>query len=203
MNENLAVRIHRKVVMGRRVRQLSSHLTNLIPNEVVSILDVGAGTGEIAQAVSTLRPKLNIQGVDTYIRPKTFVKVTLYDGETLPFEDESIDLVMIVDVLHHCQNPEAVLKECGRVSKRWVLVKDHVSDGLFDRLRLRFMDWVGNRAHGVVLPYNYLSTKQWDMAFNYAGLRKASSVNNIMLYPYILDHLFGKKLHCMCLLVKE
>ena len=57
---------------------------------------------------------------------------------------------MIVDVLHHCNDPVSVLKECARVSKRWVLIKDHVSDSVYDEKILKFMDWVGNRAHGVV-----------------------------------------------------
>ena len=34
------------------------------------------------------------------------------------------------------------------------------------------MDWVGNVAYGVRLPYNFLSTPQWHAAFEQAGLGK-------------------------------
>jgi SAM-dependent methyltransferase len=201
-NENVAVRAHRAVVMGRRVRQISKHISKLIPEGAVSVLDVGAGTGEMAQAVNSYRPELNVSGVDVYIRPKTFVPVIKYDGNTLPFDDGSFDVVMTVDVLHHCDDPIAVLKECARVSKRWVIIKDHVSNNWFDNKRLRFMDWVGNRAHGVVLPYNYLSSKTWDIGFAGIGLVSANSVERLKLYPVPFEFAFGGSLHCLHLLRK-
>lgn len=156
MNENMAVKAHRKIVMDRRVRQISKNISDLIPEDVVSVLDVGAGTGEMAHAIQSFRPKLSFSGVDVYIRPKTFIPVVKYDGSVLPFDDNSYDVIIVVDVLHHCKDPVSVLKECTRVSRRWVIIKDHVSDSFLDSKILKFMDWVGNRAHGVVLPYNYL-----------------------------------------------
>ena len=150
MKENLAVKVHRKIVMSRRVEQISKNISALIPKEVSSVLDVGAGTGEMACAIKNYRPELVVSGVDVYIRPKTFIPVTEYDGNRLPFNDNSFDAVITVDVLHHCADPVAVLKECARVSKRFVIIKDHVSDSAFDEKVLRLMDWVGNRAHGVV-----------------------------------------------------
>jgi SAM-dependent methyltransferase len=201
-NENIAVLTHRKIVMGRRVRQISRHMAQLIPAGTSSVLDVGAGTGEMAQAINNFRPELKISGVDVYVRPRTFVPVVKYDGNRLPFDDNSVDAVITVDVLHHCDDPTAVLKECARVSRKWVLIKDHVSDSSIDHALLRFMDWVGNRAHGVVLPYNYLSSKEWEAAFSAAGLRPAAQVDRIDLYPMPFELLFGGSLHCIHLLEK-
>ena len=172
MKENVGVKAHRKLVMGRRVGQISKNITDLMPKDVVSVLDVGAGTGEMAKSIKFLRSGLNISGVDVYIRPTTFIPIVQYDGSTLPFEDNSFDAVTIVDVLHHCDDPVSVLKECARVSKQWILIKDHVSDSAYDEIRLRFMDWVGNRSHGVVLPYNYLSKSSFNF-FN--GAQRGSS----------------------------
>ena len=202
MKENIAVKAHRKIVMGRRVRQISSHISELMPKEVLSVLDVGAGTGEMAQAISSFRPELIFSGVDVYIRPKTFIPVVKYDGDKLPFDDDSFDAVITVDVLHHCDDPVAVLKECARVSKRFVIIKDHVSDSVYDEKILAFMDWVGNSAHGVVLPYNYLSTSDWASAFDKAGLKTMQNVNQLNLYPMPLDIVFGGSLHCLHLLKK-
>lgn len=202
MKENIAVKAHRKIVMGRRVRQISSHISELMPKEVLSVLDVGAGTGEMAQAISSFRPELIFSGVDVYIRPKTFIPVVKYDGDRLPFDDDSFDAVITVDVLHHCDDPVAVLKECARVSKRFVIIKDHVSDSVYDEKILAFMDWVGNSAHGVVLPYNYLSTSDWASAFDKAGLKTMQNVNQLNLYPMPLDIVFGGSLHCLHLLKK-
>lgn len=202
MKENIAVKAHRKIVMGRRVRQISSHISELMPKEVLSVLDVGAGTGEMAQAISSFRPELIFSGVDVYIRPKTFIPVVKYDGDRLPFDDDSFDAVITVDVLHHCDDPVAVLKECARVSKRFVIIKDHVSDSVYDEKILAFMDWVGNSAHGVVLPYNYLSTSDWASAFDKAGLKSMHNAKQLNLYPMPLDMVFGGSLHCLHLLSK-
>lgn len=202
MKENIAVKAHRSIVMGRRVKQISKNIAEMIPNDVVSLLDVGAGTGEMAFAVNSFRPELTVSGVDVYIRPKTIVPVVKYDGDVLPFDDASFDAVMIVDVLHHCNDPVAVLKECARVSKQYVIIKDHVADSNYDIKVLSFMDWIGNRAHGVVLPYNYLSSSTWQTAFNEVGLTIVQSIENLGLYPMPFDTIFGGNLHCLYLLKK-
>jgi ubiquinone/menaquinone biosynthesis C-methylase UbiE len=200
MNENIAVIAHRKLLMGRRVHQISKNISNIIPEDVVSVLDVGSGTGEMSQAIRSYRPELTFSGVDVYIRPKTFIPVVKYDGNVLPFDGNSFDAIIIVDVLHHCNNPVSVLKECARVAKRWVIIKDHVSDSILDSKLLKFMDWVGNRAHGVVLPYNYLSTSGWNTAFDTAGLKVVTEVKRLNLYPNPFDIIFGGSLHCLHLL---
>lgn len=202
MKENIAVKAHRKIVMARRVRQISSNISKLLPKEVITVLDVGAGTGEMAQAINGFRPELVFSGVDVYIRPKTFIPVVKYNGDRLPFNDNSFDAVITVDVLHHCNDPVAVLKECARVSKRFVIIKDHVSDSVYDEKILAFMDWVGNSAHGVLLPYNYLSTSDWASTFDKAGLKTMQNVNQLRLYPMPLDIVFGGSLHCLHLLKK-
>lgn len=199
-SENLAVLAHRKIIMGRRVSRIAENIAQLLPDDVTTVLDVGAGTGEIALAVLRHKPDLEITGADVYIRPKTFIPVKEYDGKKLPFADNAFDAVMTVDVLHHCDDPVATLGECARVAKNWVIVKDHVSNTGWDENRLRFMDWVGNRAHGVVLPYNYLSQTQWHEAFTRIGLTKIQQIPRLGLYPQPAELLFGSSLHCLYLL---
>jgi SAM-dependent methyltransferase len=202
MRENFAVKAHRKIVMRRRVQQISKNIAAILPDSVTALLDVGAGTGEMAIAVNSYRGDLEISGVDVYIRPQTFVPVVEYDGVTLPFEEGAFDAVMTVDVLHHCDDPVATLKECSRVAKDYVVIKDHISDSYLDEKLLGFMDWVGNRSHGVVLPYNYLSTAAWSKAIEDAGLELVDEVSELKLYPGIVDTIFGGSLHCLYLLKK-
>ncbi|MDJ0740703.1 MAG: class I SAM-dependent methyltransferase [Gammaproteobacteria bacterium] len=195
MSENLAVRAHRRLVMNRRVRRLATHVADLLPDDARQVLDVGAGTGELAVAVSQLLPGVDFTGVDVYIRPHTFIPVTAYDGRTLPFDNDSFDAVTIVDVLHHCDDPVAVLAECARVARRWVVIKDHVADSRWQAQVLRFMDWVGNRAHGVVLPYNYLSSGDWQTAMTRSGLQQRRRIVRLGLYPQPFSLLFDADLH--------
>jgi methylase of polypeptide subunit release factors len=70
LTENIGILIHRLLIMNRRVNKIASHLTEFIPKNVISILDVGAGSGEVAQAIGQLRPELIISGVDVKIREK-------------------------------------------------------------------------------------------------------------------------------------
>lgn len=203
IEENLGVLIHRNILMGRRVRQISNGIAAIIPAGVKNVLDVGAGTGEMGQSIMALRPELSVSGVDIFVRPKTFISITPYDGEVLPFENESFDVVVIIDVLHHCKNPEALLKECARVSRAWVVIKDHTSNNIVDHQLLKFMDWVGNRAHGVGLLYNFLSSSAWNNTFNVSKLIAVKNYKNLSLYPKPFEYIFGGRLHFLKLLKKN
>lgn len=191
--------VHKAAVFNRRVDVLSRHLASIIPTGG-TVLDLGAGDGSIAHALTGLRPDLAIEGVDVLIRPRTLIPVKLYDGVTLPFADKTFDYVTIVDVLHHTDDPAAVMREAARVARRGVAIKDHLVEGFAARPTLRFMDWVGNRGHDVRLPYNYLTPGQWDAAFGSAGLREERRIAALDLYPAPFTWLFDRGLHFVALL---
>lgn len=197
--KGLLNRVHDSVVFGRRVKVLSQALAAAIPTGG-SVLDLGCGDGQVAVGLMALRPDLAVEGVDVLLRPVTHIPVTLYDGASLPFADESFDYVTIVDVLHHTDDPAAVLAEASRVARRGVVVKDHLRQGVLAGPTLRLMDWVGNRGHDVRLPYNYLDAGQWTTAFERAGLAKASWADALGLYGAPLNWLFERKLHFVALL---
>jgi SAM-dependent methyltransferase len=192
--------VHNSVVFGRRVRVLSQHLARAIP-ESGHVLDLGSGDGSIALALMRLRSDLTIEGVDVLVRPKTLIPVTWFNGDILPFEDQSFDYVTIVDVLHHTIDPAAVLTEACRVARKGVVIKDHVLQGFGAGPTLRVMDWVGNRGHDVVLPYNYLTRERWDAAFARAGLKQLSWLDRLRLYPAPATMLFDRRLHFIALMV--
>jgi len=109
---------------------------------------------------------------------------------------------MFVDVLHHTRGIQQLLSEASRVSRRFVLIKDHLAESRFDFKTLQFMDWVGNRPHGVVLPFNYQSRHQWDQFFSAVGLAVRDWQDRIALYPPPFGLLFGRRLHFVALLEK-
>ncbi len=201
--ENIAVNIHRHLIMNRRVSRLAQAINAILPDETKTLLDVGAGSGEMAIAVGRLRDNLVVEGVDVFIRPNVQIPVKAYDGYTLPFENNAFDVVMLIDVLHHCDDPEIVLKECKRVSRHYILIKDHIADSHYDTLILRLMDWIGNRAHGVQLPFKYFSTAAWEALFSALGLKKSRSYDDLALYPKPINWLFGGTLHCCWLLATD
>jgi ubiquinone/menaquinone biosynthesis C-methylase UbiE len=192
-------RLHGAAVFNRRVQVLARHLADAIPNRG-TVLDLGCGDGSVAVALMKLRPDLRIEGVDVMIRPQTHIPVTQYDGTTLPFADGSFDYVTIVDVLHHTEDSASVLTEAARVARQGIVIKDHLLEGVLAGPTLRLMDWVGNRGHGVVLPYNYLSSKQWQEAFFKAQLTTVSNAEQLGLYPAPFSWLFDRRLHFVALL---
>ena len=190
---------HQRIVLARRIRVLKALAADLLPAGA-SVLDVGCGDGSLTRALEVQRPDLAIRGLDTLIRSGAKIPVQPYDGVTLPFDDHSLDVVMFVDVLHHTHDPEGLVREAARVAREAVLIKDHTCESLLDQATLHLMDWVGNRPHGVALPYNYLSEREWRAIFERAGLRPAICRRDIDLYPWPASLVFGRALHFVTLL---
>jgi SAM-dependent methyltransferase len=191
--------IHGQCVSGRRVRRLAELLSGVLPRSA-AILDVGCGDGALDRALLDRRPDLRIEGIDVLVRSQTHIPVIKFDGSRIPFPDRSVEVVMFVDVLHHTDTPELLLREATRVASRMVVIKDHHRDGLGAQARLRFMDHVGNARYGVALPYNYWSQKEWHSVFSNLELTVASSNTDLALYPWPFDYIFGGPLHFLAAL---
>lgn len=186
--------VHSGYVHGRRVRVLLRHLAPLLP-ENGTVLDVGAGDGHVARALMEARPDVTIEGIDVLVRPGTRIPVTEFDGTTIPFPDGSFDAALFVDVIHHATDGMAVLREARRVTRDALIIKDHRRDGLLAGTTLRFMDAVGNRRHGVALPYTYWSTPEWRARFEELGLKPEVDIRRLGLYPFPASLLFDRGLH--------
>lgn len=193
--------VHGALIFGRRVEALADALASAIPSGPARVLDLGCGDGQVATALMCRRPELQVEGVDVLVRPVTHIPVTQYDGRTLPFENDSVDHVTIIDVLHHTDNPAAVLEEAARVARGSVVVKDHLREGWLAGPVLRLMDWVGNRGHDVRLPYNYLDAREWHDVFAGAALEEISRLEQLALYPVPLSWFFERRLHFVSRLV--
>jgi SAM-dependent methyltransferase len=191
---NLWGRTHGKLVHSRRIQRLCEELAELIPANA-EVLDIGCGDGKLAALIQGKRPDVKMQGIDVLVRDETEIPISKFDGTTIPFPDRSFDVAMFVDVLHHTDDPMILLKEAARVAKSFIVIKDHTDDGILSNATLRFMDWVGNKPHGVVLPYNYWRERQWREAFNKLRFEIMDWKKDLGLYPVIADQLFGRGLH--------
>jgi len=196
---NVIGSFHTAYVHSRRVRVLSEHFAELIaPN--AHVLDVGCGDGLLAFLIMQKRRDVEIHGVDTLVRSHTRIPVLQFDGKTLPCTSDSVDVVTFVDVLHHTVDPMTLLREGARAARRAIVVKDHICNGLIDRLTLRFMDRIGNAHHGVALPYTYWSQQMWFDAFAALDLRVGIWRQHLGLYPRPATRIFERSLHFITLL---
>lgn len=186
--------IHRHLVSDRRITVLARQLAELLPPNA-SVLDVGCGPGTLTARVAAQRPDCTFRGIDVMVRPDSVIPVDLFDGQHIPLADASVDVVMFVDVLHHTEDPTILLSEARRVARKAVVLKDHCKDGMLANSTLRFMDWVGNARHGVVLPYLYWPEATWRDAFKTIGLEPEAWQPKLGLYPWPFSMMFDRKLH--------
>ena len=186
--------LHEQRVMGRRAMILARHLATVIEPQA-KILDVGCGSGEVAARLAELRPDVTVEGIDVLRQPATRIRVTVFDGKTIPFGSASFGAVMLVDTLHHTPNSLELLREPKRVAAAALVIKDHTRQGWLAGPTLRLMDWVGNARHGVALPYNYWTRRQWDEAFRVLDVRVAVWRQRLQLYPMPWSLLFDRSLH--------
>lgn len=187
-------RLHQRHGAGRRIRVLSHHLSEILP-ERATVLDVGAGDGSVAHAIMKRRPDVHVRGIDVLVRPGALIPVEQFDGLHIPYEDRTFDAVMLVDVLHHTTEPIDLLRDAGRVARTAVIIKDHLADAVFAVATLRFMDRVGNARFGVALPYHYLRRAEWHRAFDETGLSVELWRERLHLYPRFASAILDRSLH--------
>jgi SAM-dependent methyltransferase len=191
---SLLASLHERWVFASRIDTLAA----LIGAEIASgetLLDVGCGDGTLDRALLALHPWLKLEGVEVLLRGVHPMPVRTFDGEHLPYDDASVDRVMLIDVLHHADEPGKLLAEAVRVARHGVILKDHIVSGPVSRRVLRLMDWVGNARHGVALPYDYWSLAQWREAVAGLGLEPLTWRESVRLYPRPFDWIFGGGLH--------
>lgn len=190
---NLIERLHGRWVMARAAR-LSELLAPLLPGGS-SVLDVGCGDGLISSLIAQVRPDLHFKGVEVLVRDQCYIPLSKYDGRNLPCGDRSYGTVMFVDVLHHTEDTILLLNEAARVASRAILIKDHLREGIFSDVLLRFMDRVGNARFGVALTYNYWPRQKWFEAFSGLTLKTSVWKEALRIYPWPASFVFDRSLH--------
>ena len=111
-----------------------------------SILDLGAGEGYVGRELAD--DGHHVELADVADMNKTDLRSTVYDGRNLPFEDDQFDAVVISYVLHHADEPEAVLDEALRVGRR-VVILETVYEEEWDRRLVTVLDHGANALRGM------------------------------------------------------
>lgn len=139
-----------------------------------SVVDVGAASGLLSDLMARVQGGRQ-RAVD--VAPWTMGKVPVewYDGRTLPLADGEADVAVCVTVLHHCPDPEAVLKELRRVCRRLVIVEDR-GEGALERFGHRL--WHVMLEVVLRMPYNaegFAGLEGWRERLGRAGFKVVSS----------------------------
>lgn len=169
------------------------------------VLDIGCGSGRLGGMIleySNCPKNLTYTGIEKFPRGGEPIEVIEYDGNTLPLQADSFDVVILADVLHHEKNPLQLLKEGRRVSKKRVIIKDHKKDYFSDQLRISILDSVANKPHGIECIYKYNTLDEWHSLISEAKLTIEKEQLTINLYQWLLNVIFGKNLQYFCVCIK-
>lgn len=112
--------------------------------EAFRVLDLGAGEGYVGAALQR-RTGAAVVLADVVDLNRTSLPHTVYDGQTLPWKDGRFDVTMLYFVLHHCADPQRVMQEALRVSRRGVVVVESTYTRAGQRRLLRVLDRGANR----------------------------------------------------------
>jgi len=192
-------KVHKRLLRDTLGRTQRANLVRLIsgflPNQKADVLDIGCGNGLFAYDLMAAKPFLKIVGVETKAHPDCLIKQCVYDGQSLPFQDKRFDYVLLINVLHHTNDPAIVLSEAARVARHGIVIKDHYANTRLDFYTLVAMERIGNAFSDINQPYNFFSEEQWDALFDSVGLKIESVRNRFVCYNAMLDFLFGRNLH--------
>ena len=109
-------------------KRLIQHLVSSWPRRRQSLLDIGCGTGAFLELF--WESGFDVSGIDASARmlararQKMGQRADLHLGKAqyLPFEDNEFDFSAMITVLEFCENPQKVIQEAARVTKKGILL---------------------------------------------------------------------------------
>ncbi len=171
-------------ILKDRAERLGKHIINSTQN-CDSLLDYGCGNMILTEHLK-YNTDMKVIGIDMVDNNLSNLPLLKYNGEKLPFEDNSFDATLAVFVLHHCDNTEDALKELIRVSRKKVIIIEEVYRNFFEKFILFSHDWIGNHLESwtVNIPLNFLPMKKWQKVFdeNNLVLKEAKKVHQFPFF---------------------
>ena len=182
------------VIMNNYRQSILFSITKMIEKygPISSALDLGSGDGWFAHEFLRLNLINNIQPIDVAIRKSTMIPPLIYTGDQIPFPPRSFDLTYAIDVIHHCTDPLASLRQLCEQSKQFVLIKDHTYAHSIDFLTLAVLDQLGNRRFGIPSPYHYQFKWAWTPIIEAMGFRRVSLIHPLPCHSGLLGLLTNR-----------
>lgn len=189
-------------VYAARLREL---LRQIIPQLRAGdrVLDVGCGSGLLGQAIlkdAGGPAGVEVRGLERVRRGDEAINVDAYDGVSFPYPDKSFDVVMLADVLHHEPDPDRLIAQCVRASRRLLIIKDHQRRGMLAQQRISLIDWAANAPYGVPCLYRYNTLQEWRESHRRHNLTVEREMESMQLYPPVYNLFFGRSLQYFAVL---
>lgn len=192
-----------------RAREVVQRLAAMRPfvSSGQRVLDFGAGRGDFLKIVGK-DLGVEIIGIDIIDYSDDGVEVLMFDGQSIPLPEKSVDVGVVAFVLHHMDDQAAALCELKRVCRKRIVVFE---DAYFSPWQWAFVVWndfysnilMGSiRAMKAVgklaivkmpMPLTFRSVAAWEAFFRAQGLAPTSiavrhaSIKPMSKVTFVLD----------------
>jgi len=147
----------------RKLRWMENHLKFLERH-----IEIGSGPGSVLSVMR--KQNYTVAGLDIADNAvRDDLRPIIYDGEVMPFSDKTYDTALLLTVLHHTLDPDAILRETARIAKRIVIIEDVYETKVMEWLTKRFDSLMNLEFRGH--PHSNRSDLEWQASFKRLGLR--------------------------------
>lgn len=172
---------YHKIQKQYQINETRSRLENIesFIHKGDAVLDVGCGNGKFGESIAE---KYNavVSGVDVVDYADANIPIHIYNGHTLPFEDNSFDVIIMAFMLHHVKHQDEIFKEVTRCSKHTIIVMEDTYFSPWQHLFTIWNDFHSNMLVGFVkivkgleakdllgmpMPFTFRSVKGWHAFF--------------------------------------
>ena len=126
------------------------------------LLEIGSGPGSVLAEFRAAG--YQVEGLD--VADSSYdetLQAELYDGETMPYEAGAFDTALLLTVLHHTPDPDAILREAARIARRIIIIED-VFESAWQRKYTKVADSITNLEF-LGHPHTNRSDPDWRATF--------------------------------------
>jgi SAM-dependent methyltransferase len=201
-------KFHTRCILPKRCRIIARAIADILPEKEngFSLLDVGSREGKVTRSIYKLRKEkfFEVQTADICDTQNSGFKHTVFDGKKLPFPSDRFDIVSFIDVLHHAEDMGSLLYEAKRVTRKYIIIKDHRYSKKWELESLKIQDRFGNAATDCPLPFNFLTDNGWREIFDGLELTVVRAECGINFnHPFPFNMLYPNRLHFISLVSKK
>ena len=143
------------------------HVADYLPAGA-RVLDIGCGTGYLLEVIAR-DFRCDIYGCDVVRPPVPIEHFTLFDGFRLPYADKSVDVAILVFVLHHAEDPGVLLHEAARVARQNVIVIEDTPRMALEHRWGRIHIHSFGKRHNIPWHGRVRSAEEWRQVFQFTS----------------------------------
>lgn len=146
-------------VLGKRLESQARTLGDHI-NRGDTVLDVGCETGHLCKYLAEMHGA-TASGIDVHDATTIPIDFSVFDGRSIPFEDNAFDHVVLSFVLHHANDPMALIKECRRVARRSIIAFEDLPETRVEKLLTKGHIGLFRVAYRLEAAGDYRTALEW------------------------------------------